>query len=380
MLVAIDGNEANIDKRVGVNQFAFQTLRHFFHLKEANYQQIKKVNFRIFLSDKPRGDFPPEKDWWQYEVFGPKKLWTWTGLVKRLYFGKPKPDILFSPSHYGPLFSPIPNIISIMDLGFLRWPKQFRKKDFFQLKLWTRISAKKATKIIAISKFTKQDIIDTYHIPAGKIKVIYPGFVKQQSRKSEKQKSKILDKYNISEPYILYLGTLKPSKNIEGLIKSYKLLINNYEFKNINLVIAGKRGWLYEQIFDLVKQLKLEDKIIFTGFVEENEVQPLMAKAKCFVFPSFWEGFGIPALEAMAAKTPVICSNRGALPEVVGKAAITVNPDEPLEIAQAVKKLLSDKKRQQDLIRLGQKQAEKYSWEKTAKEALEMLRVTANSY
>lgn len=373
MLVAIDANEANIDKRVGVNQFAFQILWHLFHLKENNHSKTKKIKFRVFLSSSPEKDLPPEKDWWQYEVFGPKKFWTWTGLVKRLYFGRPKPDILFSPSHYGPLFSPIPNIISIMDLGFLRWPKQFTKKDFTQLKYWTKISAKRAAKILAISEFTKQDIIDTYNISSNKIKVIYPGFEKHKSNKALRQQGKVLKKYQISKPYLLYLGTLKPSKNITGLIKAYHSLTTNHQNQIPNLVIAGKKGWLYEQIFDLTKQLNLKDKVIFTGYVEEDEVQPLMANAQCFVLPSFWEGFGIPVLEAMAAKTPVVCSNRGALPEVVGQAAVLVDPDNPEEIAQGIKKVLSNKKLQQNLIELGQKRVEKYSWEKTAEEALDLI-------
>jgi glycosyltransferase involved in cell wall biosynthesis len=371
MLVAIDGNEANIDKRVGVNQFAFQIIWHLFHLKEQNHPQTKDIEFVIFLSDQPKKDFPPQKDWWQYEVFGPKKFWTWTGLVKRLYFGKPQPDILFSPSHYGPLFSPVPNITSIMDLGFLRWPEQFTKKDFNQLKHWTRISAKKADKILAISEFTKKDIIDTYNISSRKIKVIYPGF--ENTATKTKSIKKIKEKYKIKNDYLLYLGTLKPSKNIDGLIKAFNSLIENNKLENTQLVIAGKKGWLYDQIFDLTKQLNLKDKIIFTGFVEESEIEPLMANAQCFTLPSFWEGFGIPALEAMAANTPVVCSNRGALPEVVGQAAVLVDPDDPKEIAQGIDKLLSNKKLQQDLIELGQKQVDKYSWEKTAKQTLELI-------
>ena len=175
MLIAIDGNEANVKNRVGSNRFAFEVIWGI-------YREVKseKLKFLVFLENEPLSDLPPETDWWKYEVFGPRKFWTWTGLVKRLYFGRPKPDVLFSPSHYGPGFSPIPFVVSIMDLGFLRWPEQFTKKDFYQLKYWTKWSVKRAKKVIAISNFTRRDIIKTYGVNPEKIVVAYPGYKKNQ--------------------------------------------------------------------------------------------------------------------------------------------------------------------------------------------------------
>ncbi len=169
------------------------------------------------------------------------------------------------------------------------------------------------------------------------------------------------------------MGTLKPSKNIDGLIKSYKLLIKNYKFKNLKLVIAGKKGWMYEELFELVKKLGLEDKVVFTGFVDDEYVQPLMAEAEVFVMASFWEGFGIPVLEAMEAGTPVVCSDRGALPEVIGKAGVLVNPDKPGDIAQKTAMVLKNEKLRQNLIQSGKKQLNKYSWKKSSKKILNIL-------
>ncbi len=372
MLIAIDGNEANVTRRVGVNQFAYHSLLGIY--KTILERKIREeIRFRIFLADKPVDDLPAENDWWQYEVFGPKKLWTWTGLVKRLYTGKPRPDIIYSPSHYGPLFSPIPNVISIMDLGFLHWPEQFTKKDFIQLKYWTKQSVKNAEKIITISEFSKKDIVDTYEISPEKVVVAYPGFRKLQSSNVQISKNNLIKKYNINSQYILYLGTLKPSKNIDGLIKSYDLLVKNYELTNIKLVIAGKKGWMYDDLFDLVKQLNLEDKVIFTGFVDDREVRPLMEEAEVFVMPSFWEGFGIPALEAMAAGTPVVCSNRGALPEVVGNSALLVNPEDNQDIAKKISQVLKDEKLRQSLIQSGKEQIKNYSWKNCSQKILNTL-------
>jgi len=302
MIIGIDANEANIKNRVGINQFAFETMWGIYRkVKSGRGKDNKNLKFLIFLQEKPLKDFPPESEWWQYEVFGPKKFWTWTGLIKRLYFGKPRPDIFLSLSHYGPGFSPIPFVITVMDLGFLHFPRQFTKKDLYQLKYWTYWSVKRAAKIITISHFSKKDIIETYHINSKKVVVAYPGFKKTQNLKLKTQNynlelKNLKQKYKIKKDYLLYLGTLKPSKNIEGLIKAYKILIDKYQLPEIDLVIAGKKGWFYENIFKLVKQLNLEDRVIFTDFISDGEVPILMAGAKVFVMPSFWEGFGIPVL------------------------------------------------------------------------------------
>jgi glycosyltransferase involved in cell wall biosynthesis len=371
MLIGIDGNEANIANRVGVNQFAFHLLWGMYEsVDNSNDENLK---FRIFLAEPPLSDLPPENDWWKYEVFGPKFLWTRTGLVKRLYLGKPKPDIIFSPSHYGPGFSPIPSITSIMDLGFLHSPEQFTRIIYWQLKHWTRRSVKQAARIITISNFSKQDIIDTYKIPAEKITVAYPGYEIKSQKGVEKNLEIVKKKYDLPKKYILYLGTLKPNKNIDKLIRSYKLLITNYELKDTCLVIAGKKGWLYEDLFNLVREKDLEDRVIFTGFVEDEEVQPIMAGAEVFVMPSYWEGFGIPVLEAMAAGTPVVCSDQASLPEVAGEAGLYVNPDEPEDIAEKINRVLTDDKLRKDLIQSGREQVKKFSWDKCSQKILKTI-------
>ena len=369
MIIAIDGNEANIEKRVGVNKFAFELIWSIYRLKPKNSY------FLIFLNQPSLKDLPPETSWWQYQVFGPKFFWTWTGLAKRLFFGQPRPDVLFSPSHYGPKFSPIPYVVSIMDLGFLRWPDQFTKKDFLQLKMWTEMSAQKAAGIITISNFSKNDISDTYKINPAKIKVVYPGIKELRIKNLELRImiKKLKREYNINDDYLLYLGTLKPSKNIEGLIRAYNILVSKYP--NIQLVIAGKKGWLYNRVFKLVESLNLKNKVVFTGFVSDQEKEILLASAKALVLPSFWEGFGIPVLEAMSLGTPVVCSRAASLPEVGGEAVIYINdPKSVEEIYNALLKMvkLSNKDRQL-LIDKGFSQAKKFSWQKAGATTLEFL-------
>lgn len=355
MIIAIDGNEANVPQRVGVNRFAYEVVCGLYRLRS------QENKFLIFLKDSPKDDLPKEDKNWQYEVFGPKPFWTSFALSKRLYLNSPKPDIIFSPSHYGPLFSPIPSVISIMDLGFLHWPNQFTKKDFFQLKYMTRLSIKRAKKIIAISEFTKQDIVNTYGIKPEKIVVAYPG-VNQTKNKKLKAKNKY-------GKYILFLGTLKPSKNINGLIEAFKLL----DEKDLKLIITGKKGWLYQQIFEKVKELDLEEKVIFTGFVSDQEAEKLLKNAEVFVLPSFWEGFGIPAVEAMAVGIPVVASNAGSLPEILGNAAVIVDPNKPEDIAAGIKKAINDAKLRKQLVAAGRERALVFNWQNCCKIIYETL-------
>jgi glycosyltransferase involved in cell wall biosynthesis len=370
MKIAIDGNEANIAKRVGVNQFAFEVIWGIYNLVDQG--KYKKHNFEIFLHNQPQTDLPPECEWWKYKVFGPNKLWTLTGLPIRLFREKNNIDVLYSPSHYGPAFSPIPFVCSIMDLGFLKWPEQFTKKDFYQLKYWTKWSIKRAKKLIAISEFTKKDIVKKYFVNPSKVIVAYPGYKKSNIISNENVSiDAIKKKYGVKKPYILYLGTLKPSKNIEGLINAYSHLPAIKE--KYNLVIVGKKGWLFESIFSLVKKLNLEKKIIFTDFIPDEETGVLMKEASVFVMPSFWEGFGIPVLEAMEAGTPLVCSNQGSLPEIVKGSGLLVDPYKPKDIAKGLEKILNNKKLRDDLVKKGRNRAKDFSWERCSRIILDTL-------
>jgi len=380
LVIGIDGTEANVPRRVGVNQFAFHVLWGIYKLRKTNPRYCRG-QYRIFLPQKPLADLPPQTAWWQYEVFGPPAFWTWTGLPKRLFLGRPKPDVLYSPSHYGPGFSPVPFVVSIMDLGYLRYSDQFTKKDFLQLRYWTSWSARKARKIITISEFSKKDIINTFKIKPDKIIVAHPGFKKKIASKGTpiSSLSSLRKKYRLEDNYLLFLGTLKPSKNIEGLIKAFHLLVNKKGVSDLTLVIAGKKGWLYENIYTLVKKLKLENQVVFTGFVADKDVPTLIAGAKIFVLPSFWEGFGIPVLEAMDAGTPVVCSRAGSLPEITGRAAVLVNPNKVEDIARGIEKVLANPELRRQLIKNGKAQKRMFSWEKCSKIILDTLLKIAKS-
>ena len=371
--IAIDGNEANIPNRVGVNVYAYEIMRGLHKLQDTWKDEYR---FIIFLKEKPLPGLPREvKNTWEYRVLPGRGLWILTRLMPYLFFTKDKPNLLFSPSHYTVPFSPIPRVCSIMDLGYLKFSGQFKKIVFWQLKYWSAISIRVSKYIIAISKATRDDIVRHYPFASEKIIVTLLGFdsKKFNSQVSSNDVRRICDKYHIVDDYILYLSTLKPSKNIGGLLEAFAK-INDREL-NIKLIIAGKKGWMYEQIFKKVQTLGLTERVVFTDFVPEEDKPALMAGAKVLVCPSFWEGFGMIALEAMAVGTPVVVSDIASFPEVVGKAGILVNPKDPTSIATGIEKVLNmPEKQYNELVARGAAQAKKFSWEKVAKQTLEVFR------
>ena len=387
MLIGIDGNEANIKNRVGIGQFAFNVIKTLEKIDQGN-------SYFIYLKAPPLPDLPREREGWRYRIFGPGKLWTQIALPVKLFTQGEKLDVFYSPSHYSPRFSPFPTVISIMDLGHHHNPEQFAKKDLYQLTKWEGYSVKNASRIVTISEFSKSEIEKIYHYPAGKITVAHPGYDDNFKFKILNFNSnlndkilKIKDKYGIKGKYFLYLGTLKPNKNIEGMIEAFNLVVrdlglgdshkketSHQHLSPITLVVAGKKGWLYEKIFERVKESGLEDRVVFTGFISDEEKPLLIAGAEAFLLPSFYEGFGIPILEAMSLEVPVITSNVASMPEVGGKAAIYCNPHKVKDIAKAMKKILGLKKNERDeIIAKGREQVEKFSWEKCSQKILKTL-------
>lgn len=369
MRIALVGYEANVPQRVGSNQYAFELLKALEKID-------RKSCYLVYLPNSPLADLPRERENWQYRVIGPSRLWNLFGLPRALLKEKPRPDLVFVPGHYAPPLCLSPLVVSIMDLGYRRRPQDFTLPIYGKLRLWTTFSLRKATHVFAISQSTKDDIIKYEKIAPEKITVTYPGFDKDKFRiqNSELRIKGVKEKYGINGDYILSLSTLKPNKNIGGLLEAFRLMSG----LPITLVVAGRKGWLFESIFAKVKKLGLEDRVIFTGFVDEEDKPSLMAGARAFVMPSFWEGFGIPVIEAMAVGTPVAVSNTGSLPEIVGEAGIIVDPYSPADIARGIKKVISDKRIRDKMIKRGLERVKKFSWEKCAQKTFEVLKKVVN--
>lgn len=378
MIIGIDGNEANVEKKVGISEYAFELLMQFSSSKfnpPAGGQSSKLI---IYLKNEPLDQLPKESEQWNYRIVRPSKLWTQIGLPFDLYFHRPRPDVFFSPTHYSPRFSPIPTVVSVMDLSFLFFSELFRKTDLHQLKNWTEYSVKKAAKVLTISKASKDDIIKKYGIAEHKIVVTYPG-VKEVlgSKYKVLGMDDIKKKYDLKNDYILFVGTLQPRKNILRLVEAFKIVLKHSK-KDIDLVIVGKKGWKYEDILEAPSKYGVADRVKFLDFVSDEELEVLYRNAVCFVLPSLYEGFGLPVVEAMKYGCPVITSNVSSLPEAGGDAALYVNPEDVDDIALKIENILKDANLRKELIEKGFKHIKKFSWQKTAEETLKVLEEVAS--
>lgn len=367
MIIGIDGNEANVDNKVGVGQYAYNVLINLYDLD-------KKNQYIIYLKKNPKSDLPKERSNWQYKIIGPKKLWSRFALPLHFLIQNKKLDLFFSLNHYSPLYCPYPTVPTIHDLGYLKFKKQFTKKDLHQLVNWTKQSIKKAKRIIAVSNFSKQELQKIYKINANKIDVAYNGVDSPPKIDSKKEKE-ILNSFNLeSQNYFLYLGTLKPNKNIPFLVKSFslfhkkELIKSNYK-KSFKLVIAGKKGWLFNEIFSTVKKEGLTDQVIFTDYLNDNQKWTLYKNAIATLLPSTYEGFGIPAIESMKVNTPVIASNIAPLKEILENSALFINPYDQQAFCHEMTKMTNPQIRQK-YSKLGKIQADKFTWQKTAKSIL----------
>lgn len=363
MYIGIDGNEANLTKRVGVGQYAYNLLTNLYLLDSAN-------QYYIYLKDQPLPDMPKIRDNWHYRVFGPKKLWTKIALPFHLYTDRLKLDLFYSPGHYSPHFSPFPTVPTIHDLGYLSTSDQFTAKDLYQLTEWTKHSLAKASRIIAVSEFTKSEISRIYGINPEHISVV-PNGVGETPAINTKTSSAVLTKFNITKPYFLYLGTLKPSKNLPFLVSSFAEYLSQSRSDQL-LVIAGKKGWLFDEIFNTVKKEHLENSVIFTDYIEESEKWALYQKAIATVLPSLYEGFGIPAIESQKIGTPVIASAIPAFKEILGDSAIFIDPTNFADLVNAFSEVQRPQIRQ-NLIKNGKIQAQKFTWANSANSLLEVL-------
>ncbi|OGH43498.1 MAG: hypothetical protein A3I49_00315 [Candidatus Levybacteria bacterium RIFCSPLOWO2_02_FULL_37_11] len=375
MKIGVNGYEAVIPRfgydkntglplRVGSAEFAFRLIKEF--AKE------KSHNFFIYTPVEPSKDLPRETNSFKYIVFKSKKLWTMLGLSKKIYKDKNNLDVFFSPTHYLPLFSVVPSVVSIFDLSYLKYPELFKKKDLYQLKIWGRYSIKRAKAVITISESSKNAIIEEYKLASDKVHVVYPG-IKELINNREINMTDLQKKYGIKKNFILFVGTIQPRKNIARMVEAIS------QIPELELIVVGKKGWQYEGILDSPRKFGVENRVKFLEFVPDEELSELYKNAICFVLPSLYEGFGLPILEAMKYGCPVVTSNTSSLPEAGGDAALYFDPEDSSDIAEKIKKLLSDDKFREDMIEKGYKQAKKFSWEKAAKETLHVLKEVANA-
>ena len=330
------------------------TLNYF-----AMFSLLEKRNFISKLLEL--GCRPNECRWFHSSVY--KLLYNFIPLPYRLFFGS-KADITHFMNYHVPPGVKGKVVTMVYDTVYKAFPETMNSRTRFMLNLSMKHSCKRADIIVTISQFSKSEIMKYLNVPPEKIVVMPCGVDLELYRPDYGMDDvqRVKNKYDIKGEYLLYLGTLEPRKNIERLVEAFYLLkqrIANWP----KLVIAGRKGWQYESIFQKVHTLGLMDDVIFTGYVDAADSPVLTMGALAFVFPSLYEGFGMPPLEAMACGTPVITSNAASLPEVVGDAALLVDPFSVESIADTIEHILQDESLRSELSQKGLERASDYSWE-----------------
>lgn len=277
-------------------------------------------------------------------------------------------DVFHGPAVFLPLVKVgYRTVVTVHDLVCFLFPETVPRRYSLYMRLMTWLAVRTADRIIAVSGATRDALVQRLGVEPARVAVIHEGVAATFARPPE-QPGAVLRRLGIEPPYCLFVGNLEPRKNLVRLLEAFARL--RAEGRPVRLVLAGARGWLAEPIFRAVERHGLADAVVFPGYVPAAELPALYAGAACFVFPSLYEGFGLPVLEAMAAGTPVVASRVGAIPEVAGDAALLVAPDQPAELAAAVASVLDDRTLRARLVERGRRRAAAFTWERAARETL----------
>jgi glycosyltransferase involved in cell wall biosynthesis len=278
---------------------------------------------------------------------------------------KIKADVFVSPDGYCSLATKIPQCMVIHDLGFLHHPQAYKKSHVRFFKKKTPKFLKKAKSIVTVSLFSKEDIIKQYKIDPAKIDVIYNGVKNIFQPVSFGEKTAIKEKYTQEKEYFIYLGAIQPRKNLINLLKAFSIFKKRLQ-SNMKLVIVGRLAWKNEEFLQLINTYKYRSDVVLTGYVAEQELAALLGSAYALVYPSLFEGFGVPVAEAMKCEVPVLTSEKTSMQEVAGDAALYFNPKEHVDIADKMMLIYKDENLRKQLIEKGKLNVEEYSWEKSA--------------
>lgn len=389
MKIGIDVRCLVEGRRTGVEEYTLNLLRNLFEIDTKNEYVLFLNSFRPHKADLKWTE--------KYANVSVKKFRYPNKLLNFLfwYLRWPKIDVLLGGADV--VF--LPNIIfasvsekakllvTIHDLSFERHPETFSlKRRLWHTFINTRDICRRADRLIAVSESTKNDLVTLYGINPQKISVIHSGISSRFGviDRNKPELATVKEKYDLPYKFILYFGTIEPRKNLVGIIRAYNHLQNYASANNLEdlakhkLVIAGQSGWLSGEIYAEIERSKFKEKIMLIDAVPDEEKEYIYNLASLFVYPSFFEGFGFPPLEAMRCGVPTIVSNNSSLPEIVGKGAVMIDPDKPDEIAKATREVLADKGLAEKLKIAGMQKAAEFSWQKTATDALGAIKSLAD--
>lgn len=364
MIIGLDGSRAFLKYRTGIEEYSYQVIKHLRDTLPVDAEVRVYVRKKIawekgrITTHLPEIDFVLPSHWTLVGLWAPR-FWTQIRLSLEMLFHPV--NTLFIPAHTVPVLHPKNTVVVVHGLEYEMSPESYSGWERFYMRSSIRYSVRAAKKVIAVSNNTKHDLVELYKVPPAKITVISEGFLKEKRKEG------------IRKNMILFIGRIEERKNVGRIVEAFDLLRNKYPTP-YTLVLVGKPGYGYEAIQQKISVSPHKDSIQQLGYISSEEKQHLLAEAKAFVFPSLYEGFGLPILEAQAAGMPVVTSETSSLPEVAGEGALFVNPEDTEDIAQKLSVALSlSEIQREDLVGKGYQNLACFSWEKCAQEIADTL-------
>ncbi len=366
MIIGLDASRANKDKKTGVEWYSNHLIEEFKKLSPQG------VEFVLYTNDKLKGDLAALPTGWRERVLAwpPKYLWTQLCLWWELW--QNPPDVLFVSAHtipFLPIKKKVKVVVTVHDVGFKRFPELYKKIQYWYHQLTMLKIKKRADVILTISEFSKSEIIELYHVDPKKIAVIMLGY--DEKKYFPISSEEVINKDGLTKPYLFYIGRLEKKKNILNMIKAFAMAKKDYP--DLHLALAGAHGYGFEEMQELIKELKVEDSVKILGYLQEQEAAAILGGAELMLFTTLYEGFGLPILEGMASGAPVLASDLPPHHEVGGEAAIYSDPYDPEDMAEKIKMVLGNSELRQKLSVAGLEQVKQFSWHKCARETLEIL-------
>jgi glycosyltransferase involved in cell wall biosynthesis len=352
-------------RRAGVSNYVEALLAHLGMIDQRNRYTIYTTRGidRAALGLPPNFAVRPSR----LPTINPRVRIPWEQLLAPILLRLERADVFHGVLNVAPLFCPAPSVITIHDLAFLSFPQTFRRLNRTYLTWATRMSARRAARILAVSEATRQEIVRLLGIPPEKIVVTYDACDTRFVPPTPAALAAFRARMGLPERFILFVSTLEPRKNLPTLLDAYARIARSTDAP---LIIGGGKGWLYDEIFAKAERLNLGDRVRFAGFLDAHDLPLWYAAATVFTLPSLYEGFGMPLLEAMSCGTPVVTTTSSSLPEVVGDAGLTVPPTDADALGAALLRLLDDAELRAELRERGLRQARRFSWRETAERTL----------
>ena len=348
-VVGIDASRSVTPQPTGTELYSRYLIEALLDRAPARY------SFRLYFNEAPQSTREAGNQRAAIGIMPFPRLWTHLRLSTEMILHRP--DLLFVPAHVLPMVHPRRSVVTVHDLGYVYFPEAHPPRQRWYLDRSTRWQARTAAHLLADSAATRRDLIEKYCADPNKITVAYPGLDPSVKRVDDPNEiARVKAKYHIDGDYVLYLGTIQPRKNLRRLIAAFAA-----STLQPALALAGKPGWYSDQLLQ-----HANERVKFIGYVDAADKRALLSGARAFVFPSLYEGFGFPVLEAMVCGVPALCSNTSSLPEVAGEAAVLVNPLEVDDIARSLRDITTNEDLRRTLIERGYQQAQKFTWQACA--------------